>query len=221
MYKHRIFAIDESVQEAYHDEFVTPFGPRYELAKGWSDSNMLVVNGDWKKQFEYSPSSVLARVCGTSMILLSSLVQAAEADIPLNVAHFLPLNEHVRCTTLKVHVSEACKIKHKVFDDQLSMLSGLLDNNAVPISHRYKFELIHGDVSCIVGILEACKCARTANGYRWLVVKEEEAAVTEAAAAAIPGKRTSKRNTMVMTVSHFVATLGARNIHIYQSQRHN
>ena len=46
---------------------------RYESAKGTSDCNMLVVDGDWKKQFEYGPSSFLARVCGNSIIHLDSI----------------------------------------------------------------------------------------------------------------------------------------------------
>ena len=85
LYKHRIFAINDSVREAYPTQLV-----RYELAKGIQDCNMLVVDGDWKKQFEYGPSSCLARVCGKSIIHLDSLklnIEGPTDPKQLKVAH--------------------------------------------------------------------------------------------------------------------------------------
>jgi len=142
---------------------------RYELANGIQDCNMLVVGGDWKKQFEYGPSSCLARVCGTSIINLDSLKLNNESDWPgtdpklLKVANCLRIGVTERCVTLKAFVSEACKLKHKSFFEQLCMLSVLRDSNAVPISHRYKFEQVNGDVSCIVRHLSTATCPQAAK----------------------------------------------------------
>ena len=63
---------------------------RYELATDVLDCNMLVVDGDWKKQLEYGPASCLARVCGKSIIHLDSvkLNNAGPTDPKqLKVAH--------------------------------------------------------------------------------------------------------------------------------------
>ena len=186
---------------------------------------MLVVDGNWKKQLEYGPSSFVARVCGKSIIHVDSL--KLNTDWPtdpkqLKVAHFLPLGPGAndRCTTWKVFVSEACKLKHQSFFAQLCMLSELRDSNTVPIGHRYKFEQVRGDVSCIiVGHLSAASGPRAARSYRWLVVKEE---VDDALAAAAAALNTTPRSTVktVMLVSQFVQTLGARNVGVDQGHRH-
>ena len=56
------------------------------------------------------------------------------------------------------------------------------------------------------------------NNYRWLVVKEELEASTAAAAVAL---NTTPRNAkIVMPVSQFVRTLGARNADVDRGQRH-
>ena len=209
---------------------------RYELAKGISDCNMLVVDGDWKKQLEYGPSSFVARVCGKSIIHLDSLRLNNASPTPLvpeqlKVAHFLPLAgpelapeqrnvAHLkeRCTTLKVFISEACKLKHKSFFEQVCMLAELLESNVVPISHRYKFEIVRGDLSCIVRQLESCTCLQSANSYRWLVVKEELDASQIAAAVAL--NTTQHKTKLVMSVSQFVQTLGARNADVDRGNRH-
>ena len=110
MYKHRIFAIDDSVREAYPSPLV-----RYGLASDILDCTMVVVDGDWKKQLENGPSSFLAGICGKSIIHVDSLKKNNEwATDPrqLKVAHFLPITMDERCTTWKVVVSDACKRKH-------------------------------------------------------------------------------------------------------------
>ena len=185
-------------------------------------SLIVVVDGDWKKQFEYGPSSVLARVCGKSIIHLDSLkfdnaspTQLAPAQ--LKVAHLLPVAVGNRCTTLKLFISEACKLKHKSFFDRMCMLAGLLESNAVPISHRHNFVIVPGDLSCMVRELEGCMC-QSATNYRWLVVKEELEASTDAAAVAF---NTTPRNAkLAMPVSQFVQTLGACNADVDRGQRH-
>ena len=89
----------------------------------------------------------------------------------------------------------------------------------MPIGHRYKFEQVRGDVSCIVGHLSAASGPRAARSYRWLVVKEE---VDDALAAAAAALNTTPRSTVktVMLVSQFVQTLGARNVGVDQGHRH-
>ena len=185
---------------------------------------MLVVDGNWKKQLEYGPSSFVARVCGKSIIHVDSL--KLNTDWPtdpkqLKVANFLPLGPGAndRCTIWKVFVSDACKLKHQSFFTQLCMLSELRDSNTVPIGHRYKFEQVRGDVSCIVRHLSAASGPRAARSYRWLVVKEE---VDDALAAAAAALNTTPRSTVkiVMLVSQFVQTLGARNVGVDQGHRH-
>ena len=174
-----------------------------------------------KKQLEYGPSSFLARVCGKSIIHLESLKLNNERPTDpqqLKVAHFLPITTNDRCTTWKVFVSEACKLKHKLFFAQLCMLSELHDSNTVPISHRYKFERVHGDVSCIVRRLSTASCPQAAKNYRWLVVKEE--LVDSQAAAAAAMSTTPRSVKMVMPVSQFVQTLGARNVGVDRGHRH-
>ena len=196
---------------------------RYELAKGIQDCNMLVVDGDWKKQLEYGPSSFLARFCGKSIIHLDSL--KLNNDWPtdpkqLKVAHFLQIGVKDRCTTWKIFVSEACKLKHSSFFAQLCMLSELRDSNTVPISHRCKFEQVHGDVSCIVRHLSAASGPRAARSYRWLVVKEEMVDALAVAAAALLNTTPRSAVKIVMLVSQFVPTLGARNVSVDQGHRH-
>ena len=65
-----------------------------------------------KKQLEYGPSSLLARVCGTSIIHLDSLELNNASPTPLapeqlKVAHVLPFAVKKRCTTLKAFIREA------------------------------------------------------------------------------------------------------------------
>ena len=60
---------------------------------------------------------VLANVCGTSIIHLDSLKlnhasPALLAPEQLKVVHVLPIAVKERCTTLKVFIREACKLKH-------------------------------------------------------------------------------------------------------------
>ena len=98
------------------------------------------------------------------------------------------------------------------------MLSELRDSNTVPISHRCKFEQVHGDVSCIVRHLSTATCLQAAKSYRWLVVKEE--LVDSQAAAAVAMSTTTRNVKIVMTVSQFVQTLGARNAGVDQNPRH-
>ena len=98
------------------------------------------------------------------------------------------------------------------------MLAGMLESNAVPISHRYKFDHVLGDLSCVVGQLETCTCPQSAKNYRWLVVKEELDASQTAAAVA---SNTTPRNVkIVMMVSQCVQTLSARNARIDWCTRH-
>ena len=130
----------------------------------------------------------------------------------------LPIGVKERCTTLKVFVSDACKAKHTSFFAQLCMLSELRDSNTVPISHRHKFEQVHGDVSCIIRYLEDATCLQAAKNYRWLVVKEELVYNQAAAAAALNTTPRSVKN--VMLLSQFVQTLGARNVDVDQGHRH-
>ena len=68
MFKHRVFAINDSVREAYPSPLV-----RYELANDIPDCTMVVVDGDLKRQLEDGPSSFLARVCGKFIIHVDSL----------------------------------------------------------------------------------------------------------------------------------------------------
>ena len=120
--------------------------------------------------------------------------------------------------TLKVLGSEACKSKHKSFVAQLCMLSELRDSNSVPVSHRYKFEQVHGDVSCIVRHLSTASCPQAAKNYRWLVVKEE---LDDSQVAAGVALGTTPRNVKtVMCISTFVQTLGARSAGTDQGHRH-
>ena len=196
---------------------------RYDVVASISDCNMLVVDGDWQKQLEYGPSSFVARVCGKSIVHMASLkannASPTQLDpAQLKVAHFLPLSTTDRCTVLKVFISDACKLKHKSFFEQLCMLAALFEGNEVPFRHRYKFSLVNGDVSCIVGQIESCISAAVAYKYRWLVVKEELDASKCAAAAAL--STTPSKVNIVMTVSEFVQTLGARNAAVDQNPRH-
>ena len=183
---------------------------------------MLVVDGDWRKQLENGPSSFLARVCGKSVIHLDSLKLNNERPTDpkqLEVAHFLPIGVRERCTTWKVFVSDACRLKHKSFFAQFCALCELHESNTVPISHRYKFEQVKGDVQCILRLLSAATCPMAAKNYRWLVTKEELADSQTAAAASLS---TTPRSVMktVMSVSQFVQTLSARNVGVDRGHRH-
>ena len=98
------------------------------------------------------------------------------------------------------------------------MLAELFERNEVPFRHRYKFSLVNGDVSCIVGQIESCTSWSVAYKYRWLVVKEE---LVDSQAAAAAAMSTTPRNVkIVMPVSQFVQTLGARNVDVDQGHRH-
>ena len=185
---------------------------------------MLVVGGDnWQKSLENGPSSFVARVCGKSIVHLDSVKANHASPTPLDpaqlkVAHFLPLAANERCTVLKVFISEACKLKHKSFSEQLNWLAALFERNEVPICHRYKFSMVHGDISCIVGQIESCESAAACSRFRWLVVKEELDASKMAASVAL--STTPNKVKIVMTVSQFVQTLGARNAGVDQNPRH-
>ena len=98
------------------------------------------------------------------------------------------------------------------------MLAALRESNDVPISHRYKFEQLQGDLSCMVKRLESCTCTQATRSFRWLVVKEELDASKCAAAAAL--STTPSKVNIVMTVSQFVQTLGARNAAVDRNPRH-
>ena len=185
---------------------------------------MLVVDGNWKKQLGASPASFLARVCGKSIIHLDSLELNSASDFPgtdpnlLNVAHFWPLREHERCKTLKVFLSESCQAKHKTFFTQLSMLSALHESNRVPISHRFKFELLSGDVGGMLKHLEKASCPQAAKNYRWLVTKDERDECQIAAGAVLNTSPCKVK--IIMNVPKFIRNLGRRNVDTDQGRRH-
>ena len=116
---------------------------RYELAKGISDCNMLVVDGDWKKQLEYGPSSFVARVCGKSIIHLDSLRLNNASPTPLvpgqlKVAHFLPLAGPELAPEQRnvAHVKERCTLKLHTFPD-MEVLDLILDGGLTLDIHLY------------------------------------------------------------------------------------
>ena len=123
-----------------------------------------------------------------------------------------------RCTTWKVVASDACKEKHKTFLAQLRFLSELQESKRVPISHRYKFDLMHFDLAGTLSYLESTTCALALKNFRWLVVKEELDTLTAAAASALNVAPAKVKH--VMQVSQFVQTLGHRSEDVDQCRRH-
>ena len=85
---------------------------KYKIADTKLNATMFVVDGDWRKQCDYGPTSFLMRCLGGVLSHIEFVSSPTSVHTPVT---WLPLDKTGRCQTIKVYMSEACVHKHKHF----------------------------------------------------------------------------------------------------------
>ena len=199
-FKHKVWALNDVTSQALA---TVALGDTWLRGTDKTDATMFVVEGQWKKVVDGSPTSFLCRTLGRAIAHIDFIRDSSSDMKPV---HFLPLSNGCRVSTFRVFISDACRDKHKTFESELRWLADL-PKVKPHIPSRYKFEIISGDdAGALLNQLKGCTTTNQVNSYRWLVTKDEVDSATIAVAGTISLPPANVK--CVMTVSSFIASLG-------------